>query len=70
MPLFGRKKPRIAFDPETQQPAVRKSICTGEMTAGFLDKKTGRFQELMLVDEAGLEEFKRETGAEDVRVIY
>ena len=69
MPLFGRK-PRLKYDPQTQQPAVRKSICTGEMTAGFVDRKTGRFRELMLVDERGLEEFRRATGAEDVRVIY
>ena len=49
---------------------MRKSICTGEMTAGFVDRKTGRFRELMLEDERGLEEFRRATGAEDVRVIY
>ena len=43
MALFGmrRKKPTVTYDPDTQQPAVRRSICTGEMTAGFIDRKTG-----------------------------
>jgi len=70
MPLFSRKPPRLPCDPETEQPAVRKSICTGEMTAGFLNKKTGKFRELMLVDDRGLEEFRRAAGAEEIRVIY
>ncbi len=71
MPLFGKKTPHtIAYDPERQQPAVRKSICTGEMTVGFVDKKTGKFQDLALVDAAGLEEFRRATGAEHLREIY
>ena len=70
MPFFAKKKPAIPYDREKEAPAVRKSICTGEMTAGFVDRKTGRFRELMLVDERGLEEFRRATGAEDVRVIY
>ena len=51
-------------------PAVRKSICTGEMTAGFVNKKTGKFRELMLVDHRGLEDFRRATGVEEIRVIY
>ena len=66
MALFGmrRKKPTVTYDPDTQQPAVRRSICTGEMTAGFIDRKTGKFQEVMLVEgEAGLEEFCRDIGA-------
>ena len=74
MALFGRKKrPAVAYDPDTQQPAVRRSICTGEMTAGFIDRQTGKFQEVMLVEgEAGLEAFCRDIGADvgDVRTIY
>ena len=70
MPLFSRKPPRLPYDPETEQPAVRKSICTGEMTAGFLNRKTGKFREWMLVDDRELEEFRRAAGAEEVRVIY
>ena len=40
------------------------------MTAGFLNRKTGKFREWMLVDDRGLEEFRRAAGAEEVRVIY
>ena len=71
MPLF-RKKPvsRISFDPNTQEPAVRRSICTGEMTVGFIDKATGKFHDLMLVDQQGLEDFCRQTGTEEIKTIY
>ena len=71
MPLF-RKKPavQISFDPKTQEPAVRRSICTGEMTVGFIDKATGRFHDLMMVDAQGLEDFRRQTGVDEVKTVY
>ena len=75
MGLFNKRKksPAMTYDPEAQQPAVRRSICTGEITAGFIDKKTGRFQYVMLVDgQAGLEDFCRSIGADadEVKTIY
>ena len=73
MRLFRRRETRIPYDPETQRPAVRRSICTGEMTAGFIDRRTRRFSEVMRVDgQAGLEAFCREIGAnpEEVETIY
>ena len=72
MPLFKRRQsPRLAYDPQTQQPAVRRSICTGEMTAGFIDLRTGKFTDFMRVDgREGLEAFKRETGAQEIKEIY
>ena len=73
MPLFKRrpKSPSVAWDPQTQQPAVRRSICTGEMTVGFIDKQTGRFTDLMRVDgQRGLEAFMREIGAKEIKEIY
>ncbi len=73
MSIFNRKpkQPAIAYDPETQQPAVRRSICTGEMTAGFIDRQTGRFTDLMRLDgREGLEQFKRDIGTEEVKEIY
>ena len=73
MSLFHRKPkpPAIPYDPAKQQPAVRKSICTGEMTAGFIDLRTGKFTDLMRLDgRAGLEQFKKDTGAEEIREIY
>ena len=75
MPLIYRRRPSsgIAYDPARQQPAVRRSICTGEMTAGFIDRDTGKFHEVMRVDgQAGLEAFCRDIGvdAREVRTIY
>ena len=41
--IFMRRKPEpIPYDRASQQPAVRRSICTGEMTVGFV--KGGVFQ--------------------------
>ena len=75
MPLFHRKKAPapIPYDPEKQEPAVRRSICTGEATAGFLDRETGKFQDYMLIDgQKGLEDFSRSVGvkAEEIKTIY
>ena len=73
MSLFHRKPkhPKITYDPATQQPAVRRSICTGEMTAGLIDKRTGRFIDLMRLDgPQALEDFKRDLGTDDIKNIY
>lgn len=71
MPFFRKnRQPALAYDPETQEPAVRKSICTGEMTVGFLEKKTGQFHELMQVDRQGLEDFCRQCGVQEIKTIY
>ena len=73
MPLFKRrpKSSSVAWDPQTQQPAVRRSICTGEMTVGFIDKQTGRFTDLMRVDgQHELERFMEDIGAKEYKTIY
>ena len=71
MPLFKKKPAPPAYDPEVQEPAVRKSICTGEMTVGFIDKKSGKFQDLMRVDDqAALEDFCRSIGTDKIKTIY
>ena len=71
MPLFRNKPlPRFPFDPKTQEPAVRRSICTGEMTVGFIDKATGKFHDLMMVDSRGLEDFCRQVGVDEIKTIY
>ena len=71
MSLFRRKKVEIHFDPNTQQPAVRRSICTGEMTVGFIDKATGKFTDLMRVDgQRELEAFMKNIGADEIKTIY
>ena len=71
MSLFKRRKVDIKFDPQTQQPAVRRSICTGEMTVGFIDRDTGKFRDIMRVDgQAGLEAFMKEIGVTEIKTIY
>ena len=74
MRLFKRKEPpRIAYDPAAQQPALRSSICTGEMTVGFLDRKTGRFTEYELArSQSDVDTFCKRVGieAKDIKRIY
>jgi len=62
--MFGRRKEKAAaYDHEKLVPAIRSSICTGERTAGFRDKVTGHFSEVMLIrDERDLESFRRQYG--------
>lgn len=71
MSLFKKKKPEFRYDPATQQPAVRKSICTGEMTVGFIDRRTGKFTDLMRVDgPKALDDFMKAIGADEIKTIY
>lgn len=52
MSLFGKKKvatPLIEYDPEKQRAILECSICNGEQVAGFKDKQTGHFTEVMLI---------------------
>lgn len=71
MPLFRRKTPpAVSYDPETQEVAVRRSICTGEMTLGLIDKATGQFHDVMLVDRETLESVLRSLKLDSVKTIY
>ena len=72
MGIFRKSKPApIPYDPACQEPVVRRSICTGEMTAGFVDRKTGKFTDYMrLLDQQALEEFCESVGLPEVRTIY
>ena len=60
--MFGRKKKRIekkSYDRENLKPILHASICTGETVAGFKDKRTGKFEEIMLIkSESDKELFK------------
>ena len=60
--MFGRKKKRIekkSYDRENLKPILHASICTGETVAGFKDKRTGTFEEIMLIkSESDKELFK------------
>ena len=60
--MFGRKKKRIekkSYDRENMKPILHASICTGETVAGFKNRQTGKFEEVMLIkSEADKELFK------------
>ena len=63
--FFKRKIDRKSYDPNIRKPAIRVSICTGEKVAGFKNLKTGKFEEIMLLNsEKDLLEFKDTYGIE------
>ena len=74
MSLFRKNNtPKIPYDPALQQPAVRRSICTREMTVGFIDRNTGKFKEYQLArDQKELDAFCRGVGIEpnQIKTIY
>ena len=43
------KSPPKIYDPNIQKAIIRASICTGEQVAGFKDRDTGKFTEVMLI---------------------
>lgn len=54
MGLFTKKKVSksvIEYDPEKQRAVLKCSICNGEQVAGFKDKQTGYFTEVMLIKD-------------------
>lgn len=72
--MFKKKKstiPSISYNSETHTPILKCSICTGEQVAGFKDKATGHFTEVMLVrSERDLETFKRTYDIQNVAKEY
>ena len=68
-----KKSDRKEFDREKMIPAVRSSICTGEKVAGFRNKQTGKFEEVMMIrTEQDLQEFADMYGFEraEIQVFY
>lgn len=64
-------KQSVPYDSEKQVPVIRSSICTGEKTAGFKDKKTGRFTEVMVVkSEEDKKRFMEIYGLDSVNTEY
>ena len=71
--LFRRKNKveKRNFDREKLEPVIRCSICTGEEVAGFRDRETGHFTEVMLLQsDADLQEFREMYEIDEVRKIY
>ena len=76
MLFFGKKKkellPAQSYDREAQTPVLRCSICNGEQVAGFQDKETKAFTEVMLIRSSeDLETFRSRYGISgEIRKIY
>ena len=72
--LFHKKKaarPAYVYDPETEYPVIKASICTGEQAAGFKNKRTGSFREIMLIkNEEDKAAFKKLYGLEHIDKEY
>jgi hypothetical protein len=69
--MFRKKQKTKSYDRENLRPIIRVSICTGEQVAGFKNKKTGQFTEVMLIQkEKDLEEFKKRYGVEEIKKEY
>ena len=63
----NRNTPAVPYDPTTQKPILRCSICTGEQVAGFRDLQTGKFTDIMLIrNEKDLQTFKEQYGVTDI----
>ena len=73
MGLFSKNRGKQKrYDPEQREPVLRRSICTGETTAGFRDRKDGRFHEVMVIrSERDLQAFMEQYGVEEIpKTIY
>ena len=67
MSLFSKKKqPKPSpFPPDTYEPVLRSSICTGETTACFRNRETGKLHEVVVIrDQSDLQEFGRQYGVD------
>ena len=72
--MFGKKKlkgPTIEYDPETEYPVIRASICNGEKVAGIKGKTSATFREIMTIrSHEDMLEFKRMCGVDEVKTEY
>lgn len=72
MKFFHKSSHLSEFPLEQYTPVMRVSICTGEKTAGFRDKKTGQIKEVMLIKtEKDIAEFREKYGVtEKIEKVY
>lgn len=72
--LWKRKEQtdqKIPYDPAKQTAVLKCSICNGEQVAGFQDIESGKFQEVMLIqNEADLKRFRQTYGLSEIKKIY
>lgn len=66
-----RFETKEVYNSQDYLPIIRCSICNGEQVAGFKDKKTGHFTEVMLIQkEEDLKLFKKRYGLDEVKKEY
>ncbi len=70
--MFGKKRTeKKTYDRENQRPVLKCSICNGEQVAGFEDIRTGRFEEVMLIQsDKDLHTFMDMYGVDNVTKKY
>ena len=73
--LFSKKQYKITpaydYDPVKEKPMIRASICNGEQVAGFKNRETGEFHEVMMIrNDEDLQIFKQTYHLEDVEKVY
>lgn len=70
--FFNKKRPiKKDFDREHLKPVLRGSICTGELTAGFKDIRTGKVTDVQLVrNQKELDDFMRAYDITEIEKIY
>ncbi|MCD7762272.1 MAG: aspartate dehydrogenase [Lachnospiraceae bacterium] len=75
--MFGRKKKQEAgvekkvYDPSIYKPVLHCSICNGEQVAGFKNRQTGKFEEIMYIrNEAELAGFLKQYGLDSIEKEY
>lgn len=69
--MFGRRKKQhtVPYNKTGKIPVIRSSICTGEQVAGFKDLASGRFEELMLIQNSdNLQEFLTRYQVEEAEI--
>ncbi len=63
--------PSYKYDPEKEKPIIKASICNGEQVAGFKNKTTGQFSEVMFIkDSSDLNLFMKTYGLTHVDKEY
>lgn len=76
MGLFKKKNaPSVSspFPAEQYEPVIRSSICTGEKTACFRNRETGKVHEVLVIRGSGdLKEFGAQYGVDvsNLQTIY
>ncbi len=70
--MFLRKSiEKRTYDKDNLQPVLKCSICNGEQVAGFKNRQTGKFEEVMYIrDTKDLAEFLEMYDLSSVEKVY